>query len=656
MKQTDPVPFNENSAVHNVLDLTPLGAFQATAEGDVIFVNRQWEILSGLSREESLGKGWMKIVHEEDMPRVADLLQNVLRQQTEIFDFGYRIWHPTKGIRHVKANAKFVYNELGAPLHYTGFIEDITTQIQQEQDLKAVNERLERSNLLLDVSQQLSDTAGWELDLVTGEVFWTRQNYSVYEVDDDFVPTFENTMAFYEPADRTRLNQIALEGIRTNTSYDLELQLITAKGTKKWVRAIGVPVMKDGEVTILKGALMDITKMKMAEMELVAAKNIAENAARAKTDFLSVMSHEIRTPLNGIIGISNLLKLNHTMDQEEYIRSLIFSADHLLRLINDILDLTKIESDKLELIKAEVNIPELVRNIKNQFKSLAEAKKIQLKSLLDDDIPTRIIADPVRLGQILNNLVSNAIKFTDEGSVTIMLQVTALQKNTVTIHFSIKDTGIGIPEHLHQTIFESFKQLQQTTYRKHSGTGLGLTITQKLVELHDSRIFLKSAPGEGTEFYFDLIFEIANDGNSPVRFERPSSITGFEKKLTGLNILFAEDNAINVLVARKQLEFFGVFPDCAYNGKEALAFLENNKYHAVLLDLHMPEIDGYALAEIVRRQYPETHIIIFTADIMEEVKMRLAKLKIYDILNKPFAPEKMYEVLWNVAKNRQVVD
>lgn len=655
MQQKDPLSFNESSLIYKVLELAPLGAFLADASGNIIFVNKQWENISGLTHEASLGKGWMKIVYEEDMPRITDLLQNMMAQRKEIFDFAYRISHPVKGIRHVKANAKFVYDESGVPLHYTGFVEDVTEKALKEAVLTEIKEKLERGNLLLDVSQGLSGTAGWEVDLKTGEVFWTKQNYILYEVEDSFVPTLDNTRAFYQGEDAEKMDKAASEAMMHHTSYDIELQFTTAKGTKKWVRAIGVPVVKDGEVVMFKGALMDITRIKETEQELITAKNFAENAVRAKTDFLSVMSHEIRTPLNGIIGISNLLKLNHTMDQEEYIRSLIFSADHLLQLINDILDLTKIESDNLELLKAEVNLPELVRNIKNQFKSLAEAKGILLKSFVDDDIPVRLIADPVRLGQILNNLVSNAIKFTDQGSVTILLRLTALGKDKVTIHFSVKDTGIGIPKELHQTVFESFKQVQQATHRKHSGTGLGLTITQKLVELHNSRIFLKSAPGEGTEFYFEVSFEPANERNSPAKFVRTSSIAGFEKKLTGLRILFAEDNPINVLVAKKQLEYFGIVPDCAYNGKEALALLENNSYHIALLDLHMPEIDGYALAEIVRRQYPDMHIIIFTADIMTDVKVRLAKLHIYDILNKPFAPERMYEILLNVARDKKII-
>lgn len=654
MNQLNPLE-EGNGQLLDLLESLPVSTCLVDAAGNFLYVNQHWRHMTGLGVEASLGDGWTQIVHGDDLPAVLQMLKNIAPGHTAAFPAVFRIHHPEKGIRHLRFHAKAANNRNSNPSHISGFIEDVTGEEDAEEDLPLIRKKLERSNLLLDVSQGLSSTAGWEVDLQTGEIFWTRQNYVLYEVDDDFVPTLENTRAFYQGEHLEKMDNTAEASIRQQTPYDIELQLVTARGTKKWVRAIGVPIVQNGEVTMVKGALMDITRIKETEQELIAAKNVAENAARAKTDFLSVMSHEIRTPLNGIIGISNLLKLNHTMDQEEYIRSLIFSADHLLRLINDILDLTKIESDKLELVKAEVDIPELVRNIKNQFKSLAEVKGILLKSFVDDDIPRRLIADPVRLGQILNNLVSNAIKFTEHGTVTIMLRLINSGTNNVTILFSIADTGVGIPEELHQTVFESFRQVQQTTHRKHSGTGLGLTITQKLVALHNSQILLKSAPGKGTEFSFEIDFEPANEHNSPVKLVHSFAMARLEKKLTGLRVLFAEDNPINVLVARKQMEFFGIAPDCAYNGKEALSLLENNNYHMALLDLHMPEIDGYALAEIVRRQYPDIHIVIFTADIMTDVKIRLAKLHIYDVLNKPFAPEQMYEILLNVARNKKLV-
>jgi len=439
----------------------------------------------------------------------------------------------------------------------------------------------------------------------------------------------------------------------------------------EWFKARIKPVKKSAQLEnyILVLSIQNITEQKLADLALeearkqlemtnvalTEARNLAEKASKTKSDFLSVMSHEIRTPLNGIIGIANLLKLNHTMDQKDYIGNLIFSADHLMQLINDILDLTKMENEKLELVLAEIDLFRLVKNIRNQFKSLAEAKGIQLRSFVDDDIPQRLIADPIRLSQMLNNLISNAIKFTDRGEVTLIIKLVSVSANHALINFAVKDTGMGIPLELQESVFDSFKQVQQSVRRDHQGTGLGLTITQKLAELHNSRVILESEAGKGSEFHFDLSFEIAGDQSSAGPQDVPPVFSIYKEQLKGLRVLLVEDNLINVMVAQKQLEYFGINADCAENGKEALLLMEKNPYHVAMLDLHMPVLDGYALAMIVRNKYPDIHPVIFTADIMGEVRTKFANIHVYDILNKPFAPEKMFEVLLKVAKARGVV-
>ncbi|WP_316812240.1 ATP-binding protein [Pedobacter heparinus] len=534
-------------------------------------------------------------------------------------------------------------------------IQDITTQKLADLALENAKEQLEMRNDLLDVSQKLSHTAGWELDIQTGAVFWTRQAYLLFEVEEDFAFSLENVQPFFASEDWRLLDACTEAAIKQGKPYDLELRFITGKGTHKWVRAIGIPVTKLGRVVMMRGALMDITPKKENEFALIDARNAAEKASKTKSDFLSVMSHEIRTPLNGIIGIANLLKLNHTMDQKEYIGNLIFSADHLMELINNILDLTKMENEKLELVLAEIDLLRLVKNIKNQFKSLAEAKGIELKSLIDDEVPQRIIADPIRISQMLNNLISNAIKFTDKGNVTLIIKLVSILANRASIHFAVRDTGMGIPPELQESVFESFKQVQQSPHREHGGTGLGLTITQKLAELHGSRVVLTSKAGKGSEFHFDLSFDIPENQSPDAPVTTSSVFAAHEHRLNGLKVLLVEDNQINVMVALKQLEYFGVNADCAYDGREALKLMEVNPYDVALIDLHMPGIDGYALAEIVRRKYPDIHPVIFTADIMNEVKQRFAQIHVYDILNKPFAPEKMFEVLLKVAQDRGIV-
>ena len=534
-------------------------------------------------------------------------------------------------------------------------VQNVTEQKMAELALQDTKDRLEFAVQLLDVSQELNQTAGWEFNLQTQEVFWTKQAYILFELPEGFKPTFQNAKALFVDNDLDILINLAKESMSKNKAYDVELRIITTSGIRKWVRATGAPLTKDNKVIKLRGALMDITNKKEVEQELINTKNDAINAFKVKSDFLSIMSHEIRTPLNGIIGIANILKLEHTEEQKEYINNLIYSADHLLSLINDILDLTKIESDKLELVSTDVNLAQLIESIKNQFSALAEAKGIKLISTLSGSIPQIVTTDPVRLGQILNNLLGNAVKFTEQGEVNLILELLAKDSKSVNIKFTVKDTGMGIPKKLHESIFENFKQVQQSAYRKHTGTGLGLAITRKLLKLFGSDIALKSKPGSGSEFYFDISFQLPLKDKQLKNSSVLAASSNEYKELGGLKALLVEDNLINMMVARKQMEHFGLKPDSANNGHEALVLLEKNTYHIALLDLHMPEIDGYMLASIIQEKYPDIHIVIFTADIMTEVMSRLAEMKIFDVLSKPFDPKSMYNILLKVAVEKDLV-
>ncbi len=525
---------------------------------------------------------------------------------------------------------------------------DVTEEVNRKNELNKTQQSLQHLHDLMSDGQQLSQTGSWDYDLSTGVIFWTEQTYKIYDKPLGCKIDYEkDVLQLYIDEDNARLANLVNRAIEYHESYDV----IMKTKTGKYIHVFGMPVVRDGKVSKLRGAVCDITEVMKSRLALEGAKNQAEKAAHAKTNYLSIMSHEIRTPLNGIIGIANLLGLKHTEEQKELVHNLIFSSNHLLRLVNDVLDLNKIESDKLELVMDELNIKELSENICTQFKSFTISKGIGLDYHFDEQIPYMVVADRVRLSQSLNNLISNAIKFTDEGKVIVRLSLVSKTDKEVTIHFSVQDTGIGIAEEEQQEVFDSFTQADQSTEQKQLGTGLGLTITKRLIELQGGSIDLKSEKGVGTEFFFDLSFALPKEQQSKGKLIS-NDLTEYQEHFKQLNLLLVEDNPVNVMVARKQLEHFGITPDCVGSGEEALEQLPQKDYQVALVDLHMPGMDGFELAAHIRKSYPHVHIVIFTADIMPEAKERLSKLNVHDILSKPFVPRELLGILLKVLDVR----
>ena len=379
--------------------------------------------------------------------------------------------------------------------------------------------------------------------------------------------------------------------------------------------------------------------------ELIHAKEKAESAATEKQQFASIMSHEIRTPLNAVIGMTNLLLMeNPRPDQVEELNTLKFAAENLTMLVNDILDFSKIEAGKVALEKIPFDLRHLTHNLKNSYQYKATEKGIGIQTIIDEEIPADLLGDPVRIGQILNNLVSNSIKFTEKGYVEISMRKLQHDKeNEVKIRFEIVDTGIGIPKEKQALVFESFSQANSDTTRKYGGTGLGLTITKKLIELHKSEILLSSEYGKGTTFYFDLLFEKA-----PILFsESKQDIHFVEKNIEGKRILLVEDNPFNQLIATKFLQKWKVIVDTAENGKIALKKLDINTYDLILMDIQMPEMNGIETTKFIRSHentlLQKIPIIALTAAAMENDKEKLLQDGMNDYVSKPFNPNDLYK-------------
>jgi signal transduction histidine kinase/DNA-binding response OmpR family regulator len=381
-------------------------------------------------------------------------------------------------------------------------------------------------------------------------------------------------------------------------------------------------------------------------IELAAQKKIAERAVLAKDSFLANMSHEIRTPLNAIIGFTDLLAQTALDNiQHDYVDNVQIAGENLLLIVNDILDLSKIESGNLTSDNEPFNLRKTLKHVYNLLK-VKTPKDVEFNLFLDADMPEMIIGDQGRLNQILVNLTANALKFTEEGEVTVSVKKVDETADNYSLRFSVKDTGIGIPEDKLETIFERFTQAEESTTRRFGGTGLGLSIVKQLIELHDAEIHVKSKQGRGSEFFFVLIYKKANNSGVAAK-------TLADNNLGKLKILLCEDNVLNQKLASSVIQNFGFELDIADNGEEGIDFLSKNKYDLVLMDLQMPVKDGYETTVYIRNKMNSNiPIIAMTAHSLPGEQERCYNAGMNGYVPKPFKQPVLLKAIKSVISKR----
>ncbi len=664
-----------SSLLISILDnsLTGVMAYQSVrnAEGEIIdfewqLINRKAGAMLGLNPQELIGQRLLEV-----LPRGGNALfgpyKRVVEEGTPWEEEDYSVGpHDRRRFHLVAVNIGD-----GCAVMCT----DVTRQKQLQDDTILQKERMEQvyritSNAAFDTSTQVYETlkaATGSLGMEMG-VFSCIEDgtFTVREVYTQFPGFARGLMLPFHttycsiPYEENRLVAIAEMPkceYRDHPCYSVH-RLGAYIGVPVWIRGRKYGVLmfaarsplphgiSQGDcdfVQMLSQWIGTVLERSIYEAELIQAKEQAEYSARAKEQFLSTMSHEIRTPMNAVIGMTHLLmQENPKPEQVENLKTLQFSAENLLVLINDILDYNKIESGMVSFECIPFNLVGLLESIRFSLGFKAEEKHIGFDIRLAGPLPPVLLGDPVRLGQILANLVSNAIKFTEKGGVTLEAALKLDDGENVLLDFAVTDTGIGIKAEKLAYIFDRFTQAESDTTRKYGGTGLGLAITKRLLEMQGSQIGVDSRPGEGSRFYFTLSFR-KGDKAGPIRDNYAHTTTA--RLLDQVRLLLVEDNEINRKVATKFLNKWGIQPDYAHNGVQAIEKINERQYDLILMDLQMPEMDGYEAARVIRetKTRESIPIIALTASAMHDVAQKIFDAGMNDFIMKPFHPDDLYQ-------------
>ena len=540
---------------------------------------------------------------------------------------------------------RFTTNDYELIRLFAQWIGNELSRVQDQKDLAR------NQYLLASVSKQ-ARIGAWEVNLKTGDMFWSDMIREIHEVDADYQPSVDTAINFYkEGYSRDKITEVIERATQTGESWSEELQIVTARGNEIWVTALGSAEMEDGVCVRLFGSFQDIDERVRNELELKQAKELAESASKSKSEFLANMSHEIRTPMNGVLGMLQTLKKRHgSPEQQRQIGIALESAQSLLALLNDILDFSKVDAGKLDLEAIPFDLPAFLNSVIGAMEPLVGAKELALSLDYSGPDGAVVLGDPSRLRQILTNLIGNAIKFTEQGGIQVHAEYQSAASGDV-LRCSVVDTGIGISYAAQSQLFELFTQVDTSTTREYGGTGLGLAIVKQLCHLMGGDVWVQSQPDKGSEFSFYVRLKAADSSAIAMLSEQQDSgKTAFKR---GAKLLLVEDNAINQEVAKELLADLGLQVDVANNGLEALEQLagaNEQAYDLVLMDCQMPVMDGYQATQNIRLgmggiKHQDVPVIALTAHAMQRDKEKCLAAGMDEYLAKPIDVEQLQAVL-----------
>ena len=659
----------EKAMLEHLIDAAPEAIVLTDYDGQIIRVNKGFTKLFGYGAEEVQNRMIDDLIVPDELKNEAITVDDVaLSQGTEAIETVRR------DKRGDKINVSLIASSVisnDKTIAFLGIYRDISREI--------------KSRLMQEIQYNISTVALQDSDIfdiyptIVKEIgkLWNVNNFfiALYNREKDTLnfPFFADERDHFKETDaKNTLTGWVIKNNKAVLLDENDILKIEKTGAISLVGSpckiwMGVPLKMDDEVIgaiclqdykkidafnnddlqvfefIANQIVLTLQRRRMLD-NLITARKRAEEAAFSKQQFMSTMSHEIRTPLNEVIGITNLLyQGNPREDQMEYINTLRFSANHLLALVNDILDYNKMEAGKIVFEKTEFDLVSMLEDIKRSYSHRAREKGISFTVEKSADLPVSLIGDPVRLNQIISNLLSNAMKFTTTGGVTLKANVNERQNNRALLEFSVTDTGIGIASEKLEEIFESYAQASADTTRKYGGTGLGLAICKRLVDLQGGTISVASEPDKGSVFRFSIEYSLPDAGAKI----NDQSTADTMKELVGKKILVAEDNKINFFVANKFLESWGVIVTHVENGSLALDEINKNEYDLVLMDLHMPVMDGIEATRIIRsspdKKISRIPIVALTAAVMSEAQDKIDNLAINDYVLKPFKPKDLYD-------------